>query len=260
MMKNIYKIQRAIKFATKTHEVYQKQKRKGKDIAYITHPLTVGIILASIGADEDVVCGGILHDTIEDSTEERKVTFEMLNQRFGDRVARMVQDVTETDKSLSWEERKEMAKEHIKSFSHDSLLVKSADIISNGNELIDDYKKEGEQIFQRFNASKEKMLKNQLETITSVIDSWPENPLANDLKSISYELNSIGALQFMPKYPARQIEYKSFNDDDILECSVCNWTGKADGNKEYYDQLFDVSCPNCGKMILVVSYPLVGQG
>jgi len=47
------KIQKAIKFAAKTHDLYQKQMRKGKNIAYITHPLTVGIILALAGSPED---------------------------------------------------------------------------------------------------------------------------------------------------------------------------------------------------------------
>jgi len=95
-MKDLYKIQKAIKFATKTHEVYQKQKRKGKDIPYITHPLSAGIILAYAGADADVVCAGILHDTVEDSIEEKKVSGEMLEQRFGERVASLVLDVDET--------------------------------------------------------------------------------------------------------------------------------------------------------------------
>ncbi len=65
------KIQHAIRFAIKTHEGYQKQKRKGKDVPYITHPLTVGLILAKAGANEDVIIAGILHDTIEDSIEEK---------------------------------------------------------------------------------------------------------------------------------------------------------------------------------------------
>ncbi len=73
-----YKISRAIRFSTKTHEVYQKQKRKGKDIPYITHPITVGLILSRAGADENTVVAGILHDTIEDSVEEKKVSEEML--------------------------------------------------------------------------------------------------------------------------------------------------------------------------------------
>ena len=103
------KIKKAIKFATKTHEVYQKQKRKGKDIAYITHPLTVGIILSQAKASEDVIVAGILHDTIEDSTDEKKVTIEMIEERFGKETSNLVLSVTETDKSLSWEERKKQA-------------------------------------------------------------------------------------------------------------------------------------------------------
>ena len=73
-----YRLKNAIRFATKTHEVYQKQKRKGKDVPYIIHPLAVGLILARAGACEDVVIAGILHDTIEDSIAEKKVTRSML--------------------------------------------------------------------------------------------------------------------------------------------------------------------------------------
>jgi hypothetical protein len=39
--------------------------------------------------------------------------------------------VTEQRKDLEWEKRKREALEHIKTFSHDSLLVKAADVISN---------------------------------------------------------------------------------------------------------------------------------
>lgn len=185
------KIQKAIKFSVKTHEVYQKQKRKGKDVAYITHPLTVGIILACAGASEDVVAAGILHDTIEDSIEEKKVNREMLIERFGQAVADLVESVSEKDKSLPWEERKRVAIEHIKSFSHDSLLLKSADLISNISELIDDYKKGGDQIFSRFNAPKEKSLKHYLTAIGVIKERWDKNPLFEDLLSLTEKLTDI---------------------------------------------------------------------
>ncbi len=190
-MLSLAKIQRAIRFATKTHEVYQKQKRKGKDVAYITHPLTVGIILSHIGANENVVSAGILHDTIEDSVPEKKVTYEMLEERFGKEVAQMVLDVTETDKNLPWEQRKKEAIKHIEKFSHDSLMVKSADIISNLTEIINDYEKNGDQVFLRFNAPKDKKIKNQLETITAIINRWPKNPLAGNLKELANKINDI---------------------------------------------------------------------
>jgi (p)ppGpp synthase/HD superfamily hydrolase len=185
------KIKKAIRFATKTHEVYQKQKRKGKDIPYITHPLGVGLILARANASEDVVIAGILHDTIEDSTEKKKVTREMLTERFGNSVAELVASVTEERKDLPWEQRKRDAREHIKHFSHDSLLLKAADLVSNASDLLDDYADQGSKMFERFNAPKEKLIENYRETVKLVLGRWPENPLAEDLNALIAELNRI---------------------------------------------------------------------
>jgi hypothetical protein len=251
------KISKAIRFSIKTHEVYQKQKRKGKDIPYITHPLTVGLILSRAGADEDVVVAGILHDTIEDSVSGKKVTKEMLEARFGNKVAELVANVSETNKELSWEERKNEALEHIKSFSHEALLVKSADIISNNSELIDDYEHDGEVVFERFNAPKEKILHHSLLAINAILERWSENPLNEDLKSVARGVQNIGAVDFMSKNRAKIIEYREYSEDMPIQCPVCMWKGtpKTSDWIEYYDDLLDVSCPNCEKMILVVNYP-----
>jgi len=55
-LRNIYKL---------ASSIHQGQKRKsGED--YITHPLNVAVILADIGADEETVCAGLLHDIPED--------------------------------------------------------------------------------------------------------------------------------------------------------------------------------------------------
>lgn len=181
------KIQRAIKFAAKTHNHYQQQLRKGKVIPYISHPLTVGIILALAKASEDVIVAGILHDTIEDSVQEKKVSVEMLTERFGEEVALLVLSVTEQDRKLPWEQRKQEALDHIAHFSHESLLVKSADILSNGRELLDDHERslqDGTDIFARFSAPKEKVLEHQIKIINAILESWPENVLALDLKDL----------------------------------------------------------------------------
>ncbi len=180
-------IQKALRFSIKTHEVYQKQKRKGKDIAYITHPMTVGMILARAGADEDTIVAGILHDTIEDSVEEKKVTREMIAERFGERVAGIVNDVTEQNASLPWAERKEDALSHVHNFGHESLLVKSADLLANISEMIADYYLEGDEIFKRFTGPKDKMLAHYRKMIDAVVHAWPENPLAHDLGSLDID-------------------------------------------------------------------------
>src|SRR3989344_6311079 len=185
------KIQKAIRFSTKTHEVYQKQKRKGKDIPYITHPLSVGLILALSRASEDVVIAGILHDTIEDSISEKKVTREMIAERFGENVATLVASVTEFEKDLPWEVRKQEALEHIKTFSHESVLVKSADILANGSELLADHGCEGETVFSRFNVPKEKKLRQELAAIRALVECWPESPLASDLIYLADEFKTM---------------------------------------------------------------------
>src|SRR4051812_30437584 len=113
-MKYTQKIKDAIHFSIKTHEIHQKQKRKGKDVAYITHPLTVGLILARVGATEDLIAAGLLHDTIEDSHPAMKVTPEKLRKWFGKGVARLVESVTESDVKQSWQDRKKEMHERIK--------------------------------------------------------------------------------------------------------------------------------------------------
>ena len=193
------KIQHAIRFAIKTHEGYQKQKRKGKDVPYITHPLAVGLILAAAGATEDIIIAGILHDTIEDSIKEKKVTKEMIVERFGEKVYDLVLSVTEQDKSLSWEERKAEALEHIKTFSNDSLLLKSADIISNISETLNDYGKEGEEVFERFHATKDKILESYIKSVEAILNRWNENPLVDDLKDILNKVRDITSKYGEPK-------------------------------------------------------------
>lgn len=185
------KMQLAIRFALKTHEVYQKQKRKGKDLPYISHPLTVGLIIAHAGGSEDLIIAGILHDTIEDSVKAKKVTKEMLEERFGDAVAELVASVTELDKSVPWHERKHEALLHIDSFSHESVLLKSADVIANNAELLEDYALEGDAVFERFFAAKEKTIGNTQKVIEKLRAKWPESPLSGDLEEMAERLQKI---------------------------------------------------------------------
>lgn len=184
------RLKAAIRFAIKTHDVYQKQKRKGKDIAYITHPLTVALILSQAKADEDIIIAGVLHDTIEDSVPQKKVTNAMLAERFGSRVATLVQSVTEPSKSKTWETRKRAARRHIASFSHDSVLLKSADVIANVRELMDDYLRDGDRVFERFHAGKEQVIANYGAVIALLLRRWPKSPLAGDLRQLLKDYSS----------------------------------------------------------------------
>ena len=75
-------IQRAIAFATKAHD---GQLRKGTMRPYILHPLEVGVIVARMTEDEEVISAAILHDTIEDC---EGVTAKMIEQMFSKNLCR----------------------------------------------------------------------------------------------------------------------------------------------------------------------------
>jgi len=185
------KLKDAIRLSIKTHELDEKQKRKGKDVAYITHPFTVGVILSHAGASEDLVIAGMLHDTVEDSKGENKVTIEMLREKFGETVASLVESVTEGEKFMSWEDRKREAVEHIAHFSHDAVMLKSADTLANITEVLDDYEQEGENIFSIFNASKDKVIKNYIDVTEALLKRWPESPLAGDIQEVKDRLTDL---------------------------------------------------------------------
>jgi hypothetical protein len=106
----------------------------------------------------------------------------------------MVLDVTEINKSLPWEERKKEAIEHIKDFSHDSLMLKSADVISNVSEIIYDYDKEGDSVFKRFGApepKKENVINNYSNVMKAILSRWPENPMKDELNFLIDGLGEI---------------------------------------------------------------------
>ena len=136
-------INKAIKFATNKH---QGQNRKGKDVPYIVHPLEVFNILYRMGADQELLAAGLLHDVLEDTN----TTAEELSAEFGRGVAQLVTAHTE-DKSLPWHERKQRGCEALKTAPKRVQMLVLADKLSNIREMAQDYQAVGDELWQRFN-------------------------------------------------------------------------------------------------------------
>lgn len=178
------KIIKASRFAAAAHGV---DERKGKAVAYIFHPMTVALLLEKAGAEEEVVVAGILHDTIEDTD----ITYEDIEREFGKNVADMVNDVTEQDKSLPWAERKQKALAHVAEMSKGAVMVKSADVLHNMTEQLEDYKIEGDAMFEKFNAGKEQQLERYEKLLKALREKYPENPLLPELHEVVTELKKL---------------------------------------------------------------------
>ena len=58
---------------------------------------------------------------------------------------------------------------------------------------------------------------------------------------------------------ARQLRYWDYDPDVAISCSECGWSGPGAGNEEMFQALLDVRCPQCRNMLLIVSYPTIGE-
>jgi guanosine-3',5'-bis(diphosphate) 3'-pyrophosphohydrolase len=117
---------RALAFAAHKH---RDQRRKDAEASpYINHPIALAEVLAREGGvgDFEVLAAALLHDTIEDTA----TTAAELRAQFGERIARLVEEVTD-DKSLEKAERKRLQIEHAAGLSPGAKLVKLADKICN---------------------------------------------------------------------------------------------------------------------------------
>lgn len=115
---------RTIDFAIRKHN---GQIRSGTDFPYIIHPVDVALILCEHGeTSHRLIAAAVLHDTLEDTT----ATYDELEARFGELVAKLVLEVTD-DQSLTKKEQREALLRKIPNMSADACLLKMADGISN---------------------------------------------------------------------------------------------------------------------------------
>lgn len=136
----------AIEFAVERH---RGQVRKGTNIPYVLHPLNVGYMLLQVGCEEEVAVAGFLHDTLEDTP----TTADELRRRFGGRVAWLVEQVTEPDRSQPWEVRKRHTIAHLGQVKDEAvLLVACADKIDNLQAMAEGIRIYGDAVWGRFNA------------------------------------------------------------------------------------------------------------
>ncbi len=105
------------------------QRRKGvAEEPYVNHLTEVADLVAraTAGADTDAIVAAVLHDTVEDT----ETSFAEIADRFGERIAGLVAEVTD-DQTLPYAERKRLQIEHAAHASPGAKVIKLADKTSN---------------------------------------------------------------------------------------------------------------------------------
>src|SRR5579859_2711680 len=82
----------ALAYASRAH---REQLRKGSDIPYVAHLLSVCAIVLEHGGDEDQAIAALLHDAVEDQGGRPRLAD--IEKQFGPRVAEIVAACTDAD-------------------------------------------------------------------------------------------------------------------------------------------------------------------
>ena len=125
-------VEHAVKYAAEKHK---GQFRKTGNRPFVCHVIEVMAILKSFGYEEDyILAAAALHDVIEDC----EVSREELQMVFGERVANIVQELSNPtgDNDLTSEERNRINTEHLsKAKEFATFRIKCADRIANLREM-----------------------------------------------------------------------------------------------------------------------------
>ena len=175
------RFRQALEYAATLH---QGQARKGTDIPYTSHLLAVAAIVLEHGGDEDQAIAALLHDAVEDQGGE--TTRQEIRERFGDRVAAMVDDCTDADvqPKPEWKERKRAYIAHIESANEDSLLISMADKLHNAGAIGRDYRRLGAEVFERFNVGAQEVAWYY----RSLVEAFEARQFENDAGALLNEL------------------------------------------------------------------------
>ncbi|MGM5480500.1 MAG: HD domain-containing protein [Nanobdellota archaeon] len=153
----INKIEQAM---MRAYECHHGQFRKVRKIPYFVHILDVMKHLMYETDDENMICAGLLHDTLEETT----YSAQELKTEFGEEVYSLVNfctepgntyDSTVDNQRRTWKDRKTHSINLLSSASDRELLVFLADKLSNLMSLHDDILGGEKDIWSHFNASKE---------------------------------------------------------------------------------------------------------
>ena len=181
----------ALQFAAEHH---REQLRKGSQVPYLTHLMSVSALVLEHGGSEDQAIAGLLHDAVEDAPEgQGRAVLADIRERFGDAVADIVRacsDGLDADgnRSGTWPERKLPYVEGLATKPADALLVTAADKTHNGLCIAADVRRYGQDFWTTFNAGREELLWYYTSVERAVADRLPGSSIAGALRRAVDEL------------------------------------------------------------------------
>ncbi len=170
-----------------------EDEQDGPGIPYMAHLMSVAALVLENGGTEDEAIAGLLHDGPEDQGGHE--TLDDIRRQFGHRVANIVEacsDTFETPKPR-WRQRKELYLDHLRKTTSPSVfLVSVADKVHNLRSILEDYRRIGDQLWERFTGKRAGTLWYYRELLKVYQEKAPARcaDLVDEMERINRELGT----------------------------------------------------------------------
>ena len=177
-------------------EIHRPQRRKGKQVPYISHLISVSALVWEDGGNEDQAIAALLHDAIEDAGQSHA----SIADRFGNAVADIVRDCTDTSPEAKpglkepWLLRKTRYIESLANKPLASLLVTAADKAHNAGDMVLDARRDPA-MWSKFNAGLDGSAWYLLRMQQALVDRLPESRSVERLEEAVKEILNSDAYQ-----------------------------------------------------------------
>ncbi|PKM76654.1 MAG: phosphohydrolase [Firmicutes bacterium HGW-Firmicutes-15] len=166
---SIEDMEKIFKASSMAAEGHKYQKLLGSGIASASHPMSVGIILARIGASPDVVIAGLLHHILRGTI----VSPYEIRAQFGQSVLDIIKECSAGSESSNWEDRKINRIRVLKEASPEAWLVTCADKVHSASSMLAEYKIQGENLWKHYERGRDKQ-KWYYESIVEALEKGKE--------------------------------------------------------------------------------------
>lgn len=183
------RFEEALIYANRLHA---HQIRKQSQVPYFAHLMSVAALVLEAGGDEDLAIAALLHDAVEDQGGRK--TLSEIRQRFGDRVANIVDSCSDSYSfpKAPWRKRKQRYIRHIQTTTPEARLVSQADKLHNARSILRDLEMSNDNTWSKFNGGKDGTLW-YYRTLVNIFQGLDDGFLIDELERVVTQIEELAS-------------------------------------------------------------------
>lgn len=173
----------ALRFARRVH-LGQYRKQTGEQ--FVEHPIAVAKLVADAGYDGPLIAAAYLHDVVE----KTDVSLDEIRERFGPRVAALIDCLSEDPDIEGYGDRKRALRRGILDSGADPVAIYAADRVANMRDWLKVAPEDRPACGERLGTTLKERLELWTEDVEELHDLNPETPFLSEIQADLAELKA----------------------------------------------------------------------